>query len=149
MNHLAIIRAEYIQKIASGQKTVESRLSVNRPACWNVKPGDMIYFKVSGGDIALRASVFQIDRYEQLKIEDIAALAELYAQSVQCAPDTNYWKIKSVAKYAVFIHLANAQPFRVKKCDLPISFGNAWLNDFELPELVSAAIQSSFDFREN
>ena len=143
MNHLAIVRADVATKILSGKKTVESRLSKNRPACWNSQVGDTVYFKVSGGDVVCSARVGGVDKYERIRPDDVRAIAELYSPAMHTTPENPYWNIKSESRYAVLIHLANVTPCHFSKAALPRSFGAAWVTNCKLENIPPYAETTS------
>lgn len=132
MNHLAIVRAAVAYKIASKTKTVESRLSVNRPPAWNCEQGDFVYFKISGGDVVLRTCVAGVDKFAALCPDDIPAIAELFSAPMGITTENQYWEQKRGARYAVLIHLSDVTAVHFSKAELPRSFGTAWITNWEL-----------------
>src|SRR5437773_228527 len=82
-NHLVILRPPYLDMILSGEKTVESRLSLQRhPAATRCLPGDRLYLKRTGGGIECRATVARIDVYAGLDVEALRAVSEEWAGRV-------------------------------------------------------------------
>ncbi len=67
--HIAIMRKSWglIDKIIAGDKTIESRWYKNKSRPWDqVFPGDVIYFKDSGGLVRAKAQVTQVKQYANL-----------------------------------------------------------------------------------
>lgn len=65
MKHLAVVRQPFYDLILSGEKTIESRWSLNRCAPYQkVEAGDMIFFKLPGKSITATAQVEKVKFFE-------------------------------------------------------------------------------------
>ena|SRR5437899_5214668 len=83
MQHVAIMRRAWglTQKIASGQKTIESRWYMNRSAPWGkIHEEDTIYFKDSGAPVTLRATVANVLQFDNLNPARVRSLLQEYGQ---------------------------------------------------------------------
>ncbi len=123
MDHIAFMRKSWglTEKIATGQKTIESRWYNIKYAPWeNISPGDSIYFKESGEPIRLRAKVAKILTYTNLIPQQVWALLEEYGKDCGIEPDQipAYYARFQHKRYAIFLFLKNPQriiPFEINK----------------------------------
>lgn len=120
MKHLAIFVGDYIAKILTGEKTMESRFSAEKTLPYGaVKKGDEIYLKESGGLVVGRAVVDNVLYYENLNPEAIGKIRKEYNNEL-CADD-EFWQEKAQAKYATLIFITKAEkflaPLRIYKRD--------------------------------
>jgi ASC-1-like (ASCH) protein len=108
MHHVAILHSEYVDAILSGEKTIESRLSVVRGAPFGkVEPGDVIHFKRSGGGFGAAAHVSGVMSFEDLRPADVRMLAKRYGAQV-AAPES-YWTERLESRFATFIMLSGVK----------------------------------------
>ncbi len=108
--HLAIFLKGVAEKILSGQKTVEIRLSQNRIAPYlEVQKNDEILLKNSGGKIIGKAIVDNCLYYEISNLEIIEKLAENYRQVATM--DDDFWKAHRNARFATVIFLKKPTKF--------------------------------------
>lgn len=123
MDHIAFMRKSWglTEKIATGQKTIESRwYNVKYPPWGKIAPGDAIYFKESGEPIRLRAQVAKIHTYTDLVPQQVHALLEEYGEACGIEPEQmpDYYARFQHKRYAIFIFLKNPQriaPFEISK----------------------------------
>jgi len=131
MNHLVILRPPYIDMIMTGEKTVESRLSQRRhPAATRCRPGDLLYFKRTGGDIEGRARVVAVDEYRGLDADSLRAVAALWAGRVAAGkPEDWYQDLKRDARHALFFTLAGVETIHIPRSALPrtLPWASAWI----------------------
>lgn len=113
--HLAIFSTNYINKILSGEKSIESRMSHFRICPFEkVNSNDIVIMKESSGPILGAFSVHQAFSYIVSGVDEFVELKNKYSDAV-CA-DESYWDFKSSAHYATFISISN-----------PISLGPYYL----------------------
>lgn len=143
MKHVAFVRPDIIQKLASGQKTMESRLSVNRPPSWAVQPGDIILFKENGGDIKLQAIAKTVHRFDKLTPTDIPQLVTRFKDQLGTTVDAPYWQTKQKSRYAVFIELDNIIPIDFPSDETPRGVMSAWVANFQAETAPIVAVQLS------
>jgi ASC-1-like (ASCH) protein len=123
MDHIAFMQKswELTEKIATGQKTIESRWYNVKYTPWGkIAPGDVIYFKDSGEPIRLRAQVAKIHTYTDLIPLQVWALLEEYGKDCGIEPDQipAYYARFQHKRYAMFLFLKNPQriaPFEINK----------------------------------
>ncbi|MBS3056477.1 MAG: ASCH domain-containing protein [Candidatus Aenigmarchaeota archaeon] len=84
MHHVAIMRKSWglIQKILSGEKTVESRWYKSRYPPWNkISSGDTIYFKDSGEPVSVKAKAIKVLQFDKLTSEKTKEIFDKYGKS--------------------------------------------------------------------
>jgi predicted transcriptional regulator len=123
MHHIAIMKKSWhlIQKILTGEKTIETRWYISKKAPWDkVKKGDTIYFKDTGDPVIGRAevsNVVQIDNLYAEKIDKI--IEEIWREDVVDAEKIQYLKEYAKGKkYCILIYLKNPKsvtPFYIDK----------------------------------
>ena len=127
MDHLAILdkKRKLLQKIISGEKTIESRWYKTKRTPWNnIKQGDMIYFKDCGELITAKAKVettLFFDDLNKEKVEEFRKKAE----------EENIGKAwaSAVGKKA---H-AHTKPVAVRRAALIVNVDNSsWLYELTL-----------------
>ena len=125
MDHVAIMnpRLGLIEKILTGEKTIESRWQKNRSVPWlKIFEGDVIYFKNSGNPVTARAEVERVEYIDELNENRSKEIIKKYGRKI-CLMTPPPGK-----KYCVLMWLKNPkriEPFRINKK----GFGSAaaWL----------------------
>lgn len=108
--HLAIFLKGVAEKVLSGQKSVEIRLSQNQIAPYlEVQKKDEILLKISGGKIIGKAIVDNCLYYEILNPTTIDKLRENYQD--EAAMDENFWDAHRNARFATVIFLKKPTKF--------------------------------------
>ncbi len=131
MDHVAIMSKprKLIQKILSGEKTIESRWYKNRYPPWNrIKPGDIVYFKDSGEPVTVKADVEKVLQFDNLNPEKIKYIIEKYGDKIAIRNRDERSEYYSTRNYCILIFLKNAysiKPFNIDKTGFGIS--SAWL----------------------
>lgn len=115
MHHLAIMRKSWglTQKIASGQKTIESRWYLNRSAPWDkIHTGDIVYFKDSGEPVTLQATVSKVLQFEGLTPAKVRQLLHEYGSQDGLTPDNipHYYELFKKKRYCLLIFLQDVKP---------------------------------------
>ncbi len=131
MHHVAIMNKSWhlIEKILSGEKTIESRWYAARRSPWNmVKAGDTIYFKNSGEDITATAKVKAVEQFEISSLKEVRDIIKKYGQEI-CLVNTTPEMWGKIVKYCVLMWLIEPRelkPFAITKK----GFGSAaaWLS---------------------
>lgn len=140
--HLAFVRPRTAELLIDGRQVCESRLSVARHPARLVCPGDRLLIKA--GDGRALVTVTAIDRYSDLRIEDIEALRDLYGEYVDGPrPDPEYWARKARSRHAVFLWISQPQRVHVPRALLP-STRSAWVNDYQ-PDAAVRRLLSGAD----
>ncbi len=131
MHHVAIMKKKWklIDKILSGEKTIESRWYKNRYKPWNsIKAGNLVYFKNSGEAVTAVAEVEKVLQFDNLDKNQFNYIIRNYGKSIglRNAKYSDYYKSKN---YCILIFLKDAKelqcPFSIDKT----GYGNAcaWL----------------------
>jgi len=133
MHHVAIMNPKLglIEKILSGEKTIESRWLKNRSAPWlKVFAGDMIYFKDSGRPVRAVAEVEKVEYIDDLNLEKVKEIVEdLGGPGFINLQNTNYRTWALGKRYCVLIWVKNPQQvpgFDISKKGF--GSGTAWLS---------------------
>ncbi|OGD56224.1 hypothetical protein A2V71_02765 [Candidatus Berkelbacteria bacterium RBG_13_40_8] len=108
--HLAVFVKGMAEKILSGVKSVEVRLSLHEVLPYKkVSKDDIIFLKISGGKIIGRVSVDNVLYYENLDKETVLNIQKEYNQEVSM--DESFWQSKYSAKFATIIFLKKPTKF--------------------------------------
>ena len=109
IRHLAIFKAEGAREILSGERIIESRFSKSKIAPFGaVSVGDIVYIKVSGGDIIGQFKVKRVIFFDGIDKEEIK---------------NNYKEeVKENCRYATLIFIGDSttfitSPIKIKKKD--------------------------------
>ncbi len=111
MEHIAILSHKSIlEKILAGQKTIESRFSRLKSLPYGqIRAGDHIFFKLSGGLILGEADAIRVEEFEDLTPDQITEVARRYEKELAISSDFLARKLES--KFATLIFLTE-----VKEC---------------------------------
>lgn len=122
MDHLAIMnpRWKLIEKILTGEKTIESRWYANKIAPWNrIIAGDQVYFKDAGKEVTAKATVQEVLQFELSTIESTKELLHKYQKGLcfsdESLTDTTWLNGK---RYAILLFLTQPEtikPFAINK----------------------------------
>lgn len=119
MDHLAIMSKGYIEKILSGEKTIESRFSKNRISPFHrVNVGEKVYLQEVGKSVTAMFEIGDVIYFEDLNEKSIEEIRHKY--QAQIAADDSFWKDKKTSKYGTLIFISNpikVAPFKVYKND--------------------------------
>ncbi len=118
MQHIAILsHKSVLDKILAGQKTVESRFTRLKTLPFGqIKQGDLVFFKISGGPVLGKAMVGKVEEYDNLTPGLVSSLAKRYEKELAISPDFLIRKLDS--KFASLIFLENVeecQPWNFKQ----------------------------------
>lgn len=117
--HLAILVNPYLQLVLDGQKTIESRFSINRRAPYaKVQQGDVVLFKQSGGPI-LGIGAVEESLFYQLTPETLQKIRTKFAQEL-CVDDPAFWANRASAAFATLLrlqHVRSISPITYTKRD--------------------------------
>lgn len=119
--HLAILQQPYIDLILSGQKTIESRFSLNKILPYGaVKSGDIILMKESGGKVLGEFCVAEVDFYNNLIPETAIQLMQSF--KARLCLDDEFIQRKQNSRFATLMHIANSvrytEPYDYPKRDM-------------------------------
>ncbi|MDE7296950.1 MAG: DUF4186 family protein [Clostridia bacterium] len=119
MEHLAIMKKGYIEKILSGEKKIESRFSMNKITPFHaISAGDKVYMQEVGKEVTATFEVERVLFFDNLSENKIEELRTEYGKDI-CAEET-FWGLKKHSKYATLIYIKNPvkiTPFKINKSD--------------------------------
>jgi ASC-1-like (ASCH) protein len=137
MTHIAIMKKSWnlIDKIVSGEKTIESRWYKARFIPWNrIQKGDTIFFKNSSEPVTAVAEVVKVLQYESLDETKFKEIISKYGDEIglKNVKYNEYYKSK---KYCILIFLENSKllnkPFDIDKTGYGISTAWMCMNDID------------------
>ncbi len=111
MEHLAILnkKLNLLQKIISGEKTIESRWYVNRKAPYGcIKKGDVVYFKNSGEPVTVKASVSDVLQFDNLNDAKILQILKEYGKWIGI--DESHASSFKGKRDCILVFLENVKP---------------------------------------
>lgn len=119
MEHLAIMKKGYIEKILSGEKKIESRFSMNRATPYHkISIGDQVYMQEVGKEVTAVFEVADVLFFDHLSEEKVDKIRAQYGKDI-CA-DEDFWERKKNAQYATLIYIKEPRlvtPFKIYKHD--------------------------------
>ena len=123
MDHIAIMQKSWglTEKIATGQKTIESRWYKVKYTPWGrTSPGDSIYFKNSGEPVTIQAKISRIINFSDLTPEKVQTILKNHSKELGLdEPDIpRFFDMFKDKKYCILIYLTDAyhiQPFEINK----------------------------------
>jgi ASC-1-like (ASCH) protein len=142
MDHLAILnkKLNFLPKIVSGQKTIESRWYTARRTPWHkINVGDEIYFKNTGEPVTAKATVTNIHYYKELTPEKIKKIIHKYKDILGLEEEESFYERVKDKKYAVLVNLVNPMtipPFNISKKGYGAM--SAWLTVKKITTLIQA-----------
>lgn len=143
MHHLAIMNKKWgmIEKILSGEKTVESRWCEKRNCPWDkVAVEDLIYFKNSGESVYTKAIISKVTQYENLTVNEILKILNKYHTSlgIEKSELNKYFELFKRKKYCVLMFLTKierVEPFNIDKKRARKSPMVAWVTLSNISEI--------------
>ena len=123
MDHVTIMQKSWglTEKIATGQKTIESRWYNVRYAPWGrIAPGDSIYFKNTGEPITIKAEVEKVLNFSNLTPEKVQTILDHYSKELGLDESDilRFFEMFKHKRYCILIYLKDAhhiQPFEIHK----------------------------------
>jgi hypothetical protein len=90
--------------LLDGQKTIESRVSVNRSAPFDrVQAEDIVFFKLSGGPI-LGVGIVDYAQFYRITPDTLHQIRHQFADAL-CITDAAFWDTHAQASFALLLHL--------------------------------------------
>ncbi|MFH1036495.1 MAG: hypothetical protein V1756_00290 [Patescibacteria group bacterium] len=134
MEHLAIMRKSWglTDKILSGQKKIESRwYSAKRQPWDNIKEGETIYFKDSGGPVRIKAGVKKVMQFTDLTPKRVKEILDEYGDDdgIEKEKIPEFFERFKNKKYGILIFLKNPReikPFEIDKTGFGVM--SAWIS---------------------
>lgn len=142
MDHVAIMRKSWklTEKILTGEKKIESRWYKSKYRPWgNIKAGDTVYFKDSGGPVYVRALVAKVKQFSGLTPLKVGIILGKYGEDDGIAPKDldKFYNLFKDKKYCLLIFLEGPEsvdPFDIDKK----GFGtmSAWVTINDIKEIA-------------
>lgn len=109
--HLAVLTKPYLEKIITGQKTIESRFSKSRiPPFYRVRTGDIVFLKEVSGPIHAVALASLVQFFGPLKAGEAEQIMENYQEGLQL--DSDFKSSKQDSLYATLISFEEVLPIK-------------------------------------
>lgn len=113
MEHLAVLKENYLKAVITGAKTVECRLSRTRMIPFQaVGEGDVIWFKMARGPVMARAIADKVEYFDDLSPAKIKMIRSLHQQEI--LGTNEFWECRMDCRYGSLIWLKEVksiQPF--------------------------------------
>jgi len=131
MHHVAIMKKSWklIDKIVSGEKTIESRWYQNRRDPYHkIKSGDVVYFKDSGEPVTAKADVERVLEFSDLTPQKVDYILKKYGKRIWVNYHKDLYKNYEGKNYCILVFMKNMKyikSFNINKK----GYGNAsaWL----------------------
>jgi hypothetical protein len=115
MLHLAIFTPGFIQKIFTGQKTIDARFSkIQCMPFGSIEKGDLVLMKKSGGRIMGYFVAGKVQFYKDLTKNKLVSITEQYKDELALTQD--FLRSRMNSKYVTLIKITKPTKFR-----LPVS----------------------------
>jgi len=117
--HLAIFNEPFLTLILKGEKTIETRFSVNKISPFKrVVEGDVIILKESGGFVRGAFIAGKVMYYENTNESIINEIKNKYGNLICSSYDKNFWEHRKKANYISLIEVKKVKeikPFKSEK----------------------------------
>lgn len=114
--HLAIFSEPYLTLIFAGEKTIESRFSINKIGPFaKISKGDLVLIKKSGGPVVGYFIAGGIEYFSNITETKIREIERNHGRQICTQYDPNFWKERERANYITLIDIK-----KIKRV-LPIS----------------------------
>lgn len=118
--HLAIVSQPFYSYMISGEKTIESRFSINKCSPYKkVKSKDIMFIKESGKPITAYLTIEKVKFFSKEDNLDLNNLKQKYAKEI-CAFDDSFWNDRIGKNYVSLMWITNPisiTPFSIEKKD--------------------------------
>lgn len=123
MEHIAILKQPFFDMVLSGEKTIESRWSMNKTAPYNkISVGDKIYFKQSGEPVTAFGVAKKVKFYE-LSPQMVQDIRLKYGKEIWTDKFED-WQGTKCKRFCTLIWLGDVQT--ISPIEVERSFGNGW-----------------------
>lgn len=102
--HLAIFNEPYMSLIFAGEKTIESRFSINRVGPFaKISKGDIVLMKKSGGPVLAYFIAGDIEYISNVTPKKIKEIEKNYGEQIGTRYDPAFWEERKKANYITLI----------------------------------------------
>lgn len=124
MKHIAIFRQPFFDMVLNGEKTIESRWSMNNVAPYKkVDVGDEILLKITGHPVTACARVKDV-KYFELTPQIVEEIRVKYGKQIGTDKFKD-WQATLQKKYCTLIWLEDVK--RIEPVQVPRSNGAGWM----------------------
>lgn len=124
MQHIVILKKPFFDMVLSGEKTIESRWSMNKIAPFNkVNVGDVLLLKQTGHDVTATAKVKAV-KYFELTPNVAEKIKAKWNKEIGIYKFEN-WETYKNKKYCTLIWLEDVKT--IKPLEVPRSNGAGWI----------------------
>lgn len=136
MQHIAIMKKEWLKRVELGEKTIESRWYKHKRSPFNnIKKDELIYFKETGKPVTLKAKVENALFFEGLNEIKIKEIIKNYGNKICINED--YIKELKDKNYCTLVFLKDIEkikPFNINKKGYGLM--NAWISVDNINQLT-------------
>ena len=129
--HLAIFSPEGAEQILSGTKTVETRFSKNKIVPFGeVSVGDIVYMKVSGGDIIGQFLVKKVISIENIEQSDWDFMRKSYGKQISLGSqelDEKFFNEKKESRFGTLLFIYRVEQFIVPPIKITKRDQRGWM----------------------
>ncbi|MBN2016375.1 hypothetical protein JW766_06130 [Candidatus Dojkabacteria bacterium] len=112
MLHLAIFTPGFIDKIFTGQKTIDGRFSkIKCMPFGSIETGDLVLMKKSGGKIVGYFVAGKVEFFHDLTPEKLRKIVKRYWDELSLS--NSFWITKRHSKYLTLIEIKRPTKFRI------------------------------------
>jgi hypothetical protein len=119
--HLAIFNEPFMSLIFAGEKTIESRFSINKVGPFaKISKGDIVLMKKSGGPVLAYFIAGDIEYISNVTPEKIKEIEKNYGKQIGTQHDSMFWEGRARANYITLISVKKIKrlpPFISEKKD--------------------------------
>jgi len=119
--HVAIFSEPYLTLVLKGEKTVESRFSINRISPFGrIYKGDLVLLKKAGGPIVGMFICGDVLFFSKLNKQTLKNLENIFAKQICSYVDEDFWESRINCKYATLINIEKVRgtfPIQISKSD--------------------------------
>lgn len=119
--HLAVFSEPILSELLSGNKTLESRMSINKIQPFGkVKENDIVFVKKSGGSVVAVFIAGKVSNFSNLTPSKIKKISYEYGEKLGLSVNDKFWKEKEYSKFATIIVVKNLKiitPYDIDKKD--------------------------------
>lgn len=124
MNHIAILKQPFFDMVLNGEKTIESRWSMNRIAPYGkVSKGDLIFLKESGKQVTATARVADV-KYFRLDPGEADEIRAKWGKEIGTDKFENWESIRE-KRFCTLIWLSDVT--KIRPIIVPRSHGAGWI----------------------
>ncbi len=128
MDHIAILAKNWLDKIISGEKTIESRWYKNKRTPYeNISEGDAVYCKEVGKPVTVKCAVGKVLFFDTLNEEKMTDILEKYGRRIGLTvSDVDNLVGKKYCTLIFLKAIEEIEPFAINKTGFGLM--SAWIS---------------------